>query len=487
MKKLLLEQLMEYSKLPVYPFHMPGHKRRMAFPDPFSIDITEIDGFDDLHHPEGILQSSMEWAAEVYGADKTYYLVNGSSSGILSAICAATAPGGQILISRNCHKSVYHGVFLNYLESLYTYPQIIGSFGGFGGLLPEDIEKMLINHPNIEAVLIVSPTYDGVVSDIRSIADTVHRFGIPLIVDEAHGAHFPFGQAGQYPRSALECGADIVIQSVHKTLPSLTQTAVMHVKGDLIDQARIERYLQIYQSSSPSYVLLSSIEKSIGFMAVEGRERLCVLHEMLEQFYSSVGNLRCITLPGRGLVGEDGIFDYDSSKLWMIIGDCVRILPDGGEQRMNGEILGEILRREYQIEPESCGVNSVLAICSCMDSPEGFRRLEIALKEIDRQLKPDGQEKAGNVVSKWPEAMQPEAVMTIADAWTQPEEKVAWECCPGRISAAFIYVYPPGIPMAVPGERITVSLIRQIEGYRKAGLAVHGAGETVACIAEKVR
>lgn len=213
----LLKKLMEYGESDFYPFHMPGHKRQYHglfaadFPNPFSIDITEIHGFDNLHHPEGILKESMEWASRVYGSNRTYYLANGSSSGILSAISGSVSRGGTILMSRNCHKSAFHGVFLNQLSVEYIYPQIIPEFGIQGGLIPEKIEEMLMSHGKIQAVFIVSPTYDGIVSDIKAIADVVHKFRLPLIVDEAHGAHFSFGRDGGFPVSALELGADVVI------------------------------------------------------------------------------------------------------------------------------------------------------------------------------------------------------------------------------------------------------------------------------------
>lgn len=232
----LLKRLKEYGDSDFYPFHMPGHKRQYRdpflseFPNPFSIDITEINGFDNLHHPEGILKDSMEWAAEIYGSDKTYYLVNGSSCGILSAISATVDSRGTILMSRNCHKSAFHGVFLNQLNAKYIYPQFISEMGLQGGILAEDVEGLLKKYPDIDAVLVVSPTYDGVVSDIKAIAQVVHRFGVPLIVDEAHGAHFSFGKNNGFPVSALDLGADIVIQSLHKTLPSLTQTALLHAR-----------------------------------------------------------------------------------------------------------------------------------------------------------------------------------------------------------------------------------------------------------------
>ena len=169
----------------------------------------------------------MKWAADVYGADQTYYLINGSTGGILAAVCGSVPRGGRILVSRNCHKSVYHGICLNQLKTSYVYPQEIEGLGIQGGICPEDVEKAIKSkEPDIQAVLMVSPTYDGIVSDVKAIADVAHKAGIPLIVDEAHGAHFAYGDA--FPKSALELGADAVIQSVHKTLPSLTQTALLH-------------------------------------------------------------------------------------------------------------------------------------------------------------------------------------------------------------------------------------------------------------------
>ena len=278
-EELLINRLAAYARSDMYPFHMPGHKRRTgpedffmnscvdSFTNPFAVDITEIEGFDNLHHPEGILKDSMKWAADVYGADQTYYLINGSTGGILAAVCGSVPRGGRILVSRNCHKSVYHGICLNQLKTSYVYPQEIEGLGIQGGITAEDVDRMLNRYMDTQAVLIVCPTYDGIVSDIEAIARIVHRAGLPLIVDEAHGAHFRYD--AMFPASALDLGADVVIQSVHKTLPSLTQTALLHIKcnrpdgGCYADRERIDRYIHMVQSSSPSYVLMASIENSI--------------------------------------------------------------------------------------------------------------------------------------------------------------------------------------------------------------------------------
>lgn len=214
----LYEKLVAYGAGDACPFHMPGHKRNMGkwgFADPFSFDITEIDGFDNLHHAEGILKAAQERAARVYGARRTFFLINGSSAGILAAVSACVSKGGKLLMARNCHKAVYHAASLLDLETVYVYPEQERRYGLNGGISPERVERLLEEHPGVQAVIVTSPTYDGVVSDIRKIAQIVHERGLFLIVDEAHGAHLAF--LPYFPDSALDLGADVAIQSVHKT------------------------------------------------------------------------------------------------------------------------------------------------------------------------------------------------------------------------------------------------------------------------------
>lgn len=477
---LLLDQLIAYSGSDRYPFHMPGHKRRgYDFPNPYSIDITEIDGFDNLHHAEGILKDSMEWAASVYGADRTYYLVNGSSGGILSAISASVRNGGKILVSRNCHKSVYHGVILNHLDVEYVYPQLIGPLGIQGGILAEYVEKGLAENPDIEAVLIVSPTYDGIVSDVRRIADVVHAKGIPLIVDEAHGAHFSFGR--EFPCSAVSCGADLVIQSLHKTLPSFTQTAVLHLQKGLVECERLERYLQIFQSSSPSYLFMAGIEKCIDQMAKDGvaameefAGRIGVLRERL----ASMQNLK---LADRSLCGSCGVYDVDESKLVISVRGCMWTNDAGQNVSVDGAWLDQVLREEFHLEMEMSGADYVVAIMTFMDTQEGLMRLADALLDIDRRLWREQGEpapKIGEVLQK---------AMRMSDAVDMPYEALNLADCSGRISAEFIYLYPPGIPIVAPGEVVTDKIIEMVMRYCRLGLPVQGMADVHASRLRVVR
>lgn len=473
-KSLLVERLREYGESDMYPFHMPGHKRRGEFPNPFTIDITEIEGFDNLHHPEGILKESMEWAASVYGADRTYYLVNGSSCGVLSAICGTTSCGGTILMSRNCHKSAYHGAVLNRLHTIYGYPETIGSLGIQGGLTPDEVERCLALHPETEAVLVVSPTYDGMVSDIEEIARVVHRWGIVLIVDEAHGAHLPFGK--DFPKPALECGADLVVQSLHKTLGSFTQTAVLHVKGDRVDAARLERYLQMFQSSSPSYVLMAGMEQCIYEMAEHGTAwmgRFADEIGRLRKELTGESGLKHLKLAGRELCGADGVFDLDESKLVVSARGCTWG-HDG--MTVDGAALSEILRRTYHLEMEMCGADYVVAITSYLDTAEGLDRLKKALLEIDAGLESSVEEEETDR-TRVAEVKAMDGEMTMAEAQEVPFETVMLEESAGRISAEFVYLYPPGIPIVTPGERVTDKAAGEIVRYREIGLLVQGMAD----------
>ena len=239
----LLKKLIKNREEGSYPFHMPGHKRRTSkLPKelPYGLDITAIDGFDDLHHAEGILRSYMEHAADVFGCDRLWYLVNGSTAGNLAAISAVAEYGDTIIVARNCHKSVYNAIFLRGLKPVWIYPDEVEEFGIHGAMRPYEVETALMEHPDAKAVFLTSPTYEGIVSNVEKIAAICHKKNVPLLIDEAHGAHFGFHPA--FPDSAIHLGADLVINSVHKTLPSLTQTAILKYKalGGLIDLKQVE-------------------------------------------------------------------------------------------------------------------------------------------------------------------------------------------------------------------------------------------------------
>ena len=494
----LLERLTEYVGSDAYPFHMPGHKRREipdgipgGFPDPYGIDITEIDGFDNLHHAEGILKDAMETAAAIYGADRSWYLVNGSTCGILSAVFAATENGGKILTARNCHKAVYHAICLNRLETEYLYPEEITEFRINGGIRAEDVRKALEKDAmrcagnsgdvrgkitKIQAVLITSPTYEGVVSDIRAIADAAHEYGIPLIVDEAHGAHLEYAdQCHSFPKSALEYGADIVIQSLHKTLPCFTQTAILHVKGKLVDQDRVSRYLSMFQTSSPSYLFMAGMERCIRYMDGDGRNEMIRYEKRLERFMERMEGLQVLEVLDREICGKyRTVAGWDPSKI---------VVSTMRAEDFHGEELAETLRRKYHLEMEMTAPEYVIAMTSLMDTEEGFERLGTALLEIDgvlrRRMESGRKEKAA---SETPEGLEsklshPVRRMLICEAMDADTERTAFQDTVGKVSAEFVYLYPPGIPIIAPGEVFTDAIVEKIMAYKAAGLLVQGPAD----------
>ena len=372
-------------------------------------------------------------------------------------------------MSRNCHKAAYHGVFLNRLRVEYIYPQIIEEFGIQGGLVPEDVEQVLKTDHDIQAVLVVSPTYDGIVSDVEKIVEICHGCGIPLIVDEAHGAHFRYHKG--FPVSALDLGADVVIQSLHKTLPAFTQTSILHVKGDLVDRERLEHYLQIFQSSSPSYLFMAGMERCLKFMEEKtemtgGRSRMDQFYHRLVKLRKELGAMKRLRLLEEDSKGKNGVYDLDISK----------VIVSARGTGINGEELGEWLRRDYHLEMEMCAAEYVTAITTVMDTEEGLRRLRNALLEIDGKLS-DRVESQDCGKKNQRYELKPETVMSIADGWEQADKKISLEDSVGRISGEYIYLYPPGIPFVVPGEKISQEVVDLVKRYQKCGYSVQGMAD----------
>lgn len=469
----LYEKLKWYQDTDYYPFHMPGHKRNLGeMCNPYKIDITEIDGFDDLHHAEGIIKECEEKAAALYHSEETHFLINGSTGGILSAIAGSVKRHGKIAVARNCHKSVYHGILLNELDACYLYPEYVDEYGINGGILPEDVEKLLEKEPDIQAVVITSPTYEGVVSDVETIAKIVHSKKIPLIVDEAHGTHFYFHE--KFPKGALQCGADIVINSVHKTLPAFTQTALLHMQGPLVNREKVRKYLGIYQTSSPSYILMSGISQCMELMEQQGKELLEQLYCKLNDFLEINEKLKKIRVVTDSIKEYNSICDFDISKL----------VISTRNTNITGKQLQEQLNSRYHLELEMSAPSYGLAMTSVGDTKEGLERLKKALLELDETL----QEKE-DTMTLWKEKFSGKTVYKIAQAEELPQEQIPIEGCCNRISGEFVYMYPPGIPMLCPGELITKEIYLLLKEYQGAGITFQGLedekSEKIKVIAEK--
>lgn len=444
---MLLDRLKEYSQSDIYPFHMPGHKRQLSLgADAYHLDITEVEGFDNLHHAQGILEEEQARLAQYVGAEKSFFLVNGSTCGILAAISAAVPRGGKLLMARNSHKSAYHALYLRQLQACYVYPKI-SNYDIQGGLVPEQVAQALAKDDEIAAVYVTSPTYDGVVSDIKAIAKAAHDYGKPLIVDEAHGAHF--GMHSMFPESAVSFGADVVIQSVHKTLPAFTQSAVLHLCSDRIQEEKLKRFLDVYESSSPSYILMAGMSRLVPFLRAEGRARFEALAVQLQDFYEKSRKLNSLHVIQDGEISGSDVFARDPSKILISTRNC----------SVNGVQLYESLLSKYHLQLEMCSGEYVTALCTLMDRVEGFERLLYALFTIDAKLRRTEVPKSGFVSRIY---RKQEQVCSITDAVERSCRTVSWEQAPGRISGEYVYLYPPGIPLLVPGERIDADFVCDI-------------------------
>ena len=486
-------RLKELEKKGLIPFHMPGHKRKGAglFPDAEICDVTEITGYDNLHDPQGMIRESEEGLKAIYGTVESRYLINGSTVGILASMASVCKPGDRILIGRNCHRSVYNGIRLLRLKPVYVYPRMRRQeekdgdvrqarrpglspgmrgqgedegrheypyFGIAGSICPEDIYQMMVRYPDIKAVLVTSPTYEGVVSDIRQIRtmmDRAAKIRVPLIVDEAHGAHFHFHR--YFPESAIKYGADLVVQSSHKTLPAMTQTALLHLCSDAVSPARIDDRLAVFESSSPSYVLLASAEYSVGYM-VENAERVEQYAENLSRFREKCDRLHNIKLISR----EDGpFFDYDPGKLVFFI-------------KGRGKELFSRLREEYGIEPEMAAESYVICMTSVMDDVSDFEALFQAVAKTDAVFNQSPSYESGGPI--------PKAVSRAFYSW-ECEDLPVVRCRPeeavGKAAAQDIMIYPPGIPLIVAGERYQKEMVENIihslyNGYNVVGIERDG-------------
>ena len=468
----LLKHLQKLQKSDEYPFHMPGHKRNVGFDfiaSPYGIDITEIDGYDNLYEADGILADAMKRAAKVCGAEETFFLVNGSTVGLLAAITGVTNPGDRILVARNCHKAVFHAMELRQLQAVYLHPEYIEEWDLLGGIDPQEVSQKLEEYPDIKAILLTSPTYDGIVSPVREIAGIAHRAGIPLIVDEAHGAHFPYDE--RFPESAIASGADVVVQSMHKTLPSFTQTALLHMKKGFADVQRIREYIGFYQTSSPSYVFMAGMDRCIGLIEEKGSHLWDEFFKLRDDFFQKIKGLDYIRI----------YKDNEPGKLVISVKNTT----------MTGRELHERLLQQYHIQMEMVAQTYVLGIITMCDTKEGFNRLAEALLAIDNELKDarlHGQENvekdkshlvdeqsSETVKNFYAEAFECEDVVySLSEIRRMKKEKIPFLQANGRVVTDYVNLYPPGVPLLIPGERISAMHVSLIRGYLEKRMHVQG-------------
>lgn len=513
----------QYLEKELYPMHMPGHKRRCAVmpTNVLRYDFTEVSGTDDLHHAEGILKDAMERTRRLVGSDRTWYLVNGSTCGNLAGVSAIVPYDGEVIVARNCHRSVFHALELRHAHPHWLWPSMEPETGIFNSVRPEEVEALLSAYPNSAAVVLTSPSYEGVVSDIRSIAELCHRHDVPLMVDEAHGAHFGLVPTAGFPDSAVHQGADLSVQSAHKTLLGMTQTAYLHLRGNRISEETLEEKLAIFETSSPSYPLMLSLAGCTDFMETEGEACFCAWAAALHEFDEIIRPLRCLRVlcHGRDARSTHAFYDFDPSKL---VVDCSRT-------SMTGEVLQDLLRTRFHYELEMAQPAYALAMTGPGDDFTELRRFGEALCTIDRELEDEASQRSlspqtvdasvrrveraldeeSSVESVLKQARNSvdscadfdafmvenqESVMTPCDAVEEKQESqtpkasvrlpemetqesVMAPCdaveastvmiprtdALDQVSGEYVYSYPPGVPILVPGERITEKVLQYLE------------------------
>ena len=460
---LMIEFLLEHAEAQPVSYHMPGHKgsalyRRLGYGrwlDNFmDCDINEIPGADNLFQAEDVLKDIQDRYAKLYDARNSYLLINGTSGGLIAAILAAVPAGKKLLMAKNCHKSIFNALTLGNIEPVYLHPEIDEEYGITGAINPEEVEKLLAENYDAEAVILPSPNYYGICSDIEAIAEIVHKAGKVLIVDQAHGAHLHFfhkyGAGAGMPKSAEMSGADIVVGSTHKTLASMTQSAVLNLCSDRVDRYVLEDKLQAVQSTSPSYILMSSLDINAEILEKHGQELMRKWRDNLDWFYSEAAKIKSLNIMKTAMM------------------DDTKINLDMGAYGITGGQLEKLLM-EKNIYTELNTGDILMCMTGIGNTRSDFEKLLKALEEIAAECGIAEKSKTRNkVVIPKGGRMHPVP---------KYKEYVKLEDAAGRVCAGSIIPYPPGIPFVCPGEEISGETCTYIKALREAGEKVIGVND----------
>ncbi|MDU2680770.1 MAG: aminotransferase class I/II-fold pyridoxal phosphate-dependent enzyme [Clostridium sp.] len=463
----LFDALKEYVDRDTLPFHVPGHKKGVGIDkefknfigeNPFKIDVTVFKLVDSLHHPTGPIKKAQELVADAYESHASFFSIHGTSGAIQAMILAVVNDGDKIIVPRNVHKSVTSGIILSGAVPVFMEPEIDKKLGIAHGVTPETVEKTLKENPDAKAVLIINPTYYGVATDIKKIADIVHSYDIPLIVDEAHGPHLAFSE--KLPMSALKAGADICAQSTHKIIGSLTQGSLLHVKSKYVDPKRVQQILNLMQTTSPSYIIMASLDCARRQIALEGKDLLQKTIKLCKYTRDEINKIPGFYCFGEEVLGKPGSYSFDPTKLTI----------SSRELGITGFELDMILADKYHIQMELSDFYNVLAVGSFGDTKEGMDRLLSALKEISN----DYYGKKEPVQDFLDIPAIPTKILNPREAFYSDKISIPLNESIGKISGEFLLAYPPGIPVLCPGEEITQEVVDYVHDLKRANLYVQG-------------
>ncbi|MBH0228993.1 aminotransferase class I/II-fold pyridoxal phosphate-dependent enzyme [Halobacillus yeomjeoni] len=448
-------------------FHIPGHKAGKGMDEEFrqfigenalSIDLINIQPLDDLHHPQGMIREAQELAAEAFGADYTFFSVQGTSGAIMTMIMSVCQPGDKIIVPRNVHKSITTAIILSGAKPVFIHPELDDRFGISHGITPEAVQRACEAHPDAKGVLVINPTYFGITADLKKIVDIAHSFDIPVLVDEAHGVHIHFHE--RLPLSAMQAGADLAATSVHKLGGSLTQSSVLNLREGLVSHERVQTVMSMLTTTSTSYILLASLDTARRHLATNGRQMVEKALHLAEMARNEINKIPSLYCPGMEILESEATYDYDPTKVIISVKNL----------GMTGYDVEVWLREHHAIEVELSDLYNILCIIAPGDREEDIQLLTEALMELSQTCSSTYEHK--EVAVKVPEI--PVLSLTPRDAFYASTEIVPLRKAVGRISAEFVMVYPPGIPIFIPGEIITEENISYIHENIEAGLPVQG-------------
>ncbi len=475
------EALQDYVRSGTVSFHTPGHKHGVGMhprlrdyigDNVLSIDLTQIRGLDDLNAPEGPIQEAHALAAAAYGADFSYFLVNGSTAGNQAMLMTALRPGDTVLLPRNSHKSATSALIMSATRPVYMQPEVDQVLHVDHCVTPATVEAGLDAHPDARAVFITSPTYYGATADLAAIERIVHERGKLFLVDEAWGPHLHFHP--ELPPSATSVGADVCVNSTHKLLGGMSQGSMLHTCGDRIDQGRLRSTLRLFQSTSPSLVLLASLDVARMQMSTQGEELLTQTLALARDARRRLNAIPGVYCMGTDQVGKPGIAGYDETRIAITVKDL----------GYTGYEAEQILRLRYNVQVELADLFNVVALVTIGDRKESINRLVKAVAELARENRPiDIYAPTGILERRLKQGTYelpkiPEQVVTPREAFLGDHVEIPFRKSAGKVCAEVVTPYPPGIPILCPGERITPDIINYVRLELKAGVHMQGPADT---------
>ena len=454
----LVEALQDFVGKGAYSLHVPGHKNGLLSTLPKELkkamiyDVTELPGLDDFHHPEEAIDLAQRLLAKTYGAERSFFLVNGSTVGNLAMIYTVCKPGDTILVQRNAHKSVFHAIELVGARPVYLAPQWDEHTRSAGAVPFETVKEALVQHPEAKALVLTYPTYYGVVAkDLKEQIELCHEKRIPVLVDEAHGAHFTASK--RFPTSALDLGADVVVQSAHKTLPAMTMASFMHVKSTLVSDVTVNHYLRMLQSSSPSYLLLASLDDARHYISKYKESDAVYCLEKRGQWIQALTSIQ----------GLDVIETDDPLKV------CIRVPGyTGTEIKMAME--------ESLLYPELADEEQVLVVLPLLKHGEVYPYADVRarMKNAVARLKTKKGSEQPQTGKQYEMASIIKPDFSFSEMEMMQKEWIPYMRAMDRVAAGMLIPYPPGIPLFVPGEKITVAKLSQLEELLAVGATFQG-------------